>query len=246
MVHMRGERLRAHRIFAAMLEQIPADWKITTHDVVAREYYAERLAAEGRAAEAIPFLETAERSYIERPAREFDLRRVRLTLGDAYDRAGRPDDARRMLRASLDERLKKDAAESSGLLGARERWARFLLDRGETAAAEAELGDVLRVAGDRAIPAAALAHDDLARSALNRGDAAAALAQSTAAVAILDRITGLHDVRIAPRIWRTHAAALQLGGETRKAAEWNEKALVASRKYDDPSSPTVQVAAAAR
>ena len=133
LVHVRGERERAHRMFDAVLKEIPSDWKLTTDDVAAREYYAERLAAEGRAAEAIPFLEAAERSYIERPMREYDLRRARQTLGDAYDRMGRAADARRTLEAARAERLEKDAPDSIAVLSVRERWARFLMSQGEAA-----------------------------------------------------------------------------------------------------------------
>ncbi len=245
LVHLRGERERAHRMFDALFKQIPADWTTTTDNVVAREYYAERLAAEGRAAQAIDLLEAAERSYVERPLREYDVRRVRLTLGDAYDRVGRSADARRALKAARDERMEKDAADSIAVLGARERWARFLLSQGETEPAQAELVEIVRMAGERAIAPAALTRADLAQLAIARGDAATALEQSRAAMSTLDRITGLYDVRIGPRLWRIHAVALALSGDTKGAEDWNDRALAASRRYDDPSSPSVKLANAA-
>ena len=245
LVHVRGERERAHRMFDALFKKIPADWKTTTDNVMAREYYAERLAAEGRAAQAIELLEAAERSYIERPMREYDLRRVRQTLGDAYDSVGRSEDARRALKAARDERMEKDAPDSIAVLGARERWARFLLTQNETEPARAELLDIMSRAEDRAIAPAALARADLAQLAIARGDAATALEQSRAALTTLDRITGLYDVRIGPRLWRIHAAALALSGDANGAADWNARALAASRRYDDPSSPSLTVATTA-
>ncbi|NKF15313.1 hypothetical protein, partial [Rhizobium phaseoli] len=76
-----------------MLKTIPADWKATTDDSLARAYYGERLAAEGRPLEAIVQLEGARKPLTDRPIREFDLRMVREALGVAYDRAGRTDEA---------------------------------------------------------------------------------------------------------------------------------------------------------
>jgi len=239
LVHMRGERERAHRMFDALLKLISPDWKLTTDNVLAREYYAERLAAEGRAVEAIPMLEVAERTYIERALREHDLRRVRQTLGDAYARANRAEDARRPLRMARDERMEKDAPDMSATLSARERWARFLLEQNEVDAAAAELRDIVRVAGSRALVPASLAHAGLAQLAVARRDAPAALKESRAALEILERVQGLYDVRAGPHVWRIHAAALALSGDAKGSSEWADRALAASRRYDAPSSPSV-------
>jgi serine/threonine-protein kinase len=239
LVHLRGDRERALRMFDAVFQAIPADWKLTTDDVIAREYYAERLAAEGRAAEAVVFLEAAERSYIERPQREYDLRRVRLTLGDAYDRVGRTDDARRALAAARTERIAKDVPDSIAVLGVRERWGRFLLAQGELEAARDELQAVVNLAGTRFISPRALAHADLARLAITRGDIPTALQESQAALGVLERLTGLYDVRIEPMIWRVRAAALEASGDSKAASELTARALEASRRYDAPTSPTL-------
>jgi serine/threonine-protein kinase len=235
-VHMRGERERAQQLFAGILELFPADWEADTQNVIAREYHAERLAAEGRAAEAVPFLEIAEAIYLERPLREYDLRRVRQTLGDAYDRVGRTDDARRALVAARAERMEKDAADSIAVLGARERWARFLLDHGDLPGATRELAEILRLGGNTAIAPLALAHSDLARLAMLKNDVAGSVAESGRALEILDRVKGLYDVRLGPSIWRIHAAALSLKGDAGGAATWNLRALEASRRFDAPAS----------
>jgi serine/threonine-protein kinase len=237
-VHLRGDRQRAHGLFNAALAKIPAG--ANAYGVVARELFASCLAAEGRAEEAIPLLEKAEQSHRERPIREFDLRRVRLTLGDAYDRAGRAGDARRALKASFDETIAKDPAGSSAALAVRERWGRFLLSQGDLAGAEEQVREVLAQARGRKVAAVALAHGDRARLALVRGDTAAALAASSDAVQSFESATGLHDVRIGPYLWRVRADSLAASGDLADARRWAERALSASRLYDDPSSPTVK------
>lgn len=235
LVHLRGERERAHRMFDALFKLIPADWEYTNDDVVARDHYAERLAAEGRAAEAIPLLEVAERTYIERPQREFDVRRVRQILGDAYARVGRVEEARRALKAARDERMQKDAPGMSATLGARERWARFLLEQNEVDAAAAELRDIVHVAADRPLVPVALAHAGLSQLAMARGDATEAVTESRTALAILENVQGLYDVRAGPHVWRIHAAALQMSGDQQGADAWAARATEASRRYDAPA-----------
>jgi eukaryotic-like serine/threonine-protein kinase len=232
LIHMRGDRERAWRRFEELFALIPEDWQTTTDPVRARELYAERLAAEGRATEAIPWLEKVEATVLERPFAEFDLRRVRQTLGDAYDRAGRAADARRALQAARDERVQKDAPDSIVVLSARERWARFLLGQGKTEDALVELRDIVRIGQDKPVWPLALARSDLARAAISRNDAATALTESNAALATLERDQGLYDVRIGPTLWRVHAQALQLNGDAQRAAEWIARANEASKRYD--------------
>jgi eukaryotic-like serine/threonine-protein kinase len=235
LVHMRGERERAHRMFDGLFALMDG-WVTNNHPFIVREYYGERLAAEGRAQEAVPLLEAAERVQIERPGREFDLRRIRQTLGDAYDRVGRYDDARRALSSARDERMQKDAADSIAVLGARERWARFLHARGQGDAAVAELREITRIGAGKNIAPIALAHGDLALAALARHDPVTALQESNAALKTLDAITGLYDVRLGPQLWRIHAQALASNGDAAGAARWNAQAAAASVRYDAPSS----------
>ncbi len=245
-VHLRGDRERAHRLFESALGKIPAGSRDNAYALVARELYASCLAAEGREEEAIPLLEKAEQSHRERPIREFDLRRVRLTLGDAYDRAGRVEDARRVLKASFDETIARDPVESSAALAARERWGRFLLSQGELAGAAEQFREVFAHARGRNLAPVALAHGDQARLLLARGDAAAALVASAEAVKTLEGIVGLHDVRIEPYLWRIHADALAAAGQIADAGKFADRALAASRRYDDPSSPTTKDAVTAK
>jgi hypothetical protein len=55
---------------------------------VARDVYAECLAAEGRPREAIPLLEAAYPIYVARPMSDYGVREIRGELGDAYERVG--------------------------------------------------------------------------------------------------------------------------------------------------------------
>lgn len=232
LVHLRGERDRAHEMFAALLAVIPSDWETTIDDVVAHEYYADRLLAEGRAAEALPLLKAAEQTYIERPMREFDVRRIRQTLGDAYDRLGRIEDARRTLAAAREERMRKDRPDSIAVLSSRERWARFLLDRGELEAARIELDEIVRIGAARASYPLALAHGDRARLAQAHGAGALALQESRTALALIEKVTGLYDIRILPQLWDIHADALALNGDTQGADEFRARAVAAARRYN--------------
>src|SRR5204862_42448 len=128
LLHMRGRRERALALFEETLRMIPPVWKTNTFDQWFREIYAERLAAAGRARAAVPLLESVHRTYAARPQYDYDLREVRKKLGDAYDGAGRPVDARAMLKSSRDDYVAKEAADSEWALKARERWGRFLLE----------------------------------------------------------------------------------------------------------------------
>jgi serine/threonine-protein kinase len=239
MVHRQGDRQRALALFDHLLAMIPADWDTDSYDEYAREFYAASLAAEGRAAEAIPILEAAQRAYLARPGVDYELRRNRLILGDAYDRVGRIDDARAMIEASLDERIEKEPADARTLLDARERWGRFLLDRGEFAAAEREFSEVLAQQHGRHLVTAALAEGDFARLALARDDVAGAVAASTRAVDAFEHVVGRRDVRSGPYLWLVHAEALRRSGDRAAARSWAQRALEASRRYDAPGAASI-------
>jgi tetratricopeptide (TPR) repeat protein len=242
MLHLRGERQAALLMFERLLGDITPDWQATTDDTRARMYYAASLAAEGRPQQAIPLLEAAESVFTARPRDESDLRRLRLLLGDAYDRAGRVAQARATLQSALDETVAKDSATSAVALAMRERWGRFLLAHSrpgdaDFAAAESDFRDVLVAADGQPRIEAALAQADLALIALARGDARGASQFSAAALASLDRVKSLYDVRMRPYIWLVRSTALRAIGDLDGARQWARQALDADRQYDDPTSP---------
>jgi eukaryotic-like serine/threonine-protein kinase len=244
MLHLGGQRERANAVFARMLLAIPKDWKTNSDDKWAREIYAESLVAEGRPGDAIPLLEIAYQTYLKQHKYEYDVREIRRKLGDAYDRVGRTAQARSLLAASRDEYVAKEAPDSQWALRIRERWGRFLLDHSDPgdadfALAESEFRAVLEKAAGRPLLEPALAHAGLARIASARGDATRALNESRSALVALDRAQGQYDLRVRPQLWLAHSAVLLESGDTVGAREWAEKALLASRRYDDPSSASI-------
>jgi serine/threonine-protein kinase len=242
--HLGGNRERATTLFSALLKTLPAD--PVNHDATeAREWYAGCLAAEGRAAEALPFLESAERLYRSTRLYDFQLPRVRATLGDAYARVGRVDDARDLLKAALDQRVASDPPDFQPVLAIRERWGRFLLTQGEVAAAEAQFKEVVLQAHVRPLSHAALAHGGLARVALARADNTGALAESEQAIRMYEHVTGFRDVRMGPYLWLIHSEVLRKVGERQGARDWAQRALDASRRYDDPTAASIAEAQSA-
>lgn len=250
MLHQRGDRKRADAMFERMLASIPAKWTTDTYDSIARETYGERLAAEGRVTAAIPLLEAAQKVYAVRPVYEYDMRESRRKLGDAYDRAGRADEARTMLKASRDEYVAKEGATSKWTLRIRERWGRFLLDHAkpgdaDVGVAEAEFQAVRDHPVEQPSAEEALARAGLARIALLRGDASTADQESRSSLSFLDRVPGLYDVRVQPALWLVRSQVLLGRGDKPGARAFAAKALATSQRYDDPSSPAIAAAEAA-
>jgi serine/threonine-protein kinase len=180
----------------------------------------------------------------------YDVREVQRELGDAYDRADRTVEARTLLKASRDEHLAKEPPDSQYTLHIRERWGRFLLDHSKPGdadfvAAEAELRAVVGQAAERRWIEAAQAHAGLARIAAARGDTAGALNENRLALAALEGVQGLYDVRVQPQLWLVCSAVLLKTGDAAGARRWAEKALEASRRYDDPSAYSITQAGAA-
>ncbi|HSE11747.1 MAG TPA: tetratricopeptide repeat protein, partial [Rudaea sp.] len=246
-VHQRGDRERAQAMFAALLPLLPGKPQPQqVYDVTfVHEMYARCLVDEGRAQLAIPLLETVQQQYARAEMDEFDLRRLKLILANAYDQAGRSEDARRTLEALLDEWIAKGAPDFYPLLATRERWGRFLLAHGDLAGAEHQLDEVIAQAHGRKLTPIALAHGALARLALARGDIPAATAESAAAVDMFEHLSGFRNVRTGPYLWLIRSEALRRSGDINGAREWAQRALDASRRYDDPSAPSIRDAEAA-
>jgi serine/threonine protein kinase len=247
LLHQQGHRGAANVLFTQMLAAIPPDWSTNGNDKWARETYAECLAAEGRPRDAVPLFESAYQYYVAHARADFGVREVRRKLGDAYDRLGRTSDARALLQAARDESVAKDEPSSPWALRMRERWGLFLLDHSHAGdpdfmAAELEFKAVLKDAADRPLIELALAHSGLSRIAHARGDEALALRESAQALIAVDRVQGLYDVRVQPRLWLVHSALLLKSGASAGARQWADKALEASLKYDDPMSSAIAAA----
>ena len=247
MVHRLGDRARADAMFARLVGLLPAQAEDQQADGVAsvQQHWAETLIAEGRPREAVaPLLQTLERRRAKR-ARMYDVPMTRAALGDAYDRVGRTDDARSELDAATKEWIEKFPADSYFVLQARERWGRFLLDRGDEGAAAEQFREVLAQAKDRHFAPIAFAHGGLARIALAHGDVPTALTEVRVAIETFDHPTGLRDVRGGPYLWLIESAALLRSGDAAGAREKAQRALDASRRYDDPAAQSIADAQAA-
>ena len=246
-VHQRGDRERAQKMFGELLALLPAQPQPQqAYDVAfVHEMYGRCLADEGRAEIAIPVLEAVQKQYAEGELFEFDMRRLKQILANAYDRAGRGDDALRTLSALADEWAAKGAPDFYPVLSTRERLARLLLDRGDTAGAAQQVDAVLEQAHGRKLSPLALALGDKARLALARGDVPAALTASNDAITMFEHVDGFRNVRTGPYLWLIRSEALRRSGEHTGAREWARRALDASRRYDDPSADSIRAAESA-
>jgi serine/threonine-protein kinase len=242
MVHLLGDRGRAAAMFGNLMKQLPPPTEKSHAAAEVRETYGACLAAEGQPLPAIALLETAKQGYIAAPEYDFELSRLGLTLGDAYARAGRAEDARRELMAALEARIASDSPDFQPLLAARERWGRFLLAQGDTAAAEAQFHEVLAQSHGHAWAHVALAQADLATLALLKGDSTIAVQEAADAAKLFDRVEGFRDVRMGPFIWTIYARALLAAGDRAKAQLWARKAVDANLRYDDPASADLAAA----
>jgi serine/threonine-protein kinase len=240
LVSLRGESTRADSIFADTLSVADGNAASTGAATSLRRAYGAALAREGRLAEAVPMLERALAETKLHPRDEANLRRTKLWLGDAYAQLGRAIDARPLLQEARDEWMRYGVPNGSQALAARERWARFLADQGETAPAQAEFTAVVQLAKNAPSAPAAMAHAGLARLALGRGALAEADSESIAAQRVLDATTLEYDVRLRLEIWLTRAQVLRAQSDQTGARALAAKALAAAQLWDMPQSPMLQ------
>jgi tetratricopeptide (TPR) repeat protein len=205
-------------------------------DAAMRRFYGTVLATDGDAASAIPMLEDALRQTQIHPVDEQLGRIAQGALGDAYDQVGRTDEARAALHAARDEWVRYGVPDGEFTLGARERWARFLLEHGDLEGAQAECTTLLRVAADAPSAPAAAAQADLARVALLRGDARAADQLSARAMQTIEAARQGYDVRMRTDIWLTRGEILLANGQKPQAAELAARASAAAAESDAVSS----------
>ena len=242
-----GDRAEANRLFDELRRVLPAapSEEEGIWYGIARENYGTCLAQQGRLPEAVAELEAVSEVYarIGTAGAGAARNRLRLALGDAYDRLGRHDDARQMLQTALQGHVKFWPADSPLVLPYRERWGRFLLSRGEAADAEAQFREVISQDHGRNLAYTALAYADLSLLALGHGDAGAALAASTQALRVFDTATGYRNVRMQPSLWRIHAQALARAGNFADAQAFAQRALQAFQRYDDPASAEIAASA---
>ena len=242
MLYRHGDRVRAASMYTDMMATVPADWKQTSEDTLAREAYAEFLTWEGRASEAVPLLEAALEVLKERPQHEYDVRNLQLLLGDAYEQTGRIDAARSSLQSALRDYEAHEPHARPSVLEAQERWARFLIDHPRDAAdletADRELQGVLLDAQSSGAftVAAARARIDLARLALSRSRYDDAQRETDRAADALRQVRSLYDVRIEDELLCIKSEALAALNRLPDARTGAADALSAARRHDGPQS----------
>jgi hypothetical protein len=232
-----GRRDQAMALFAEAMAIPPGRGAATGWGAVLHIAYGGALEADGDAAAAAPILQDALRETELHPKDAGTLRSAQAFLGDAYDQAGRASEARALLQRLRDGLVRDGVPAGALTLGARERWARFLLDHHEQDAAKAECEDILRVAAGSASAPAARAQADLARLALAQGDNNNADHLSAQAVQTIDAAKLAYDVRVRTDIWLTRAETLYVDGKKPQAADLATRALAATRLSDAPTSP---------
>lgn len=237
-VHLSGDHLRADAMFEALIAQMP-DPASNVDAMQQAEIYGGRLLAEGRPALALRWLEPAERMFQSQRHADNDLRRVRLVLGDAYDRLGRAADARRVLKAAVDEYAAIERADRQTAMAARERWGRFLLTQGDLDAAKSQFESVLAQDQDRHFAHTALAQAGLAAVALGQGQSAHAVEMMSDAWHRWQTVRGFRDVRMEPYLLRLQAHALIAAGELGAARFAAQTALDESLRYDAPEAASI-------
>jgi serine/threonine-protein kinase len=238
-LHLGGDRAAALPLFDSLLAALPPPSEPSPEANYAREDAGERLAAEGRPALAVPLLQQAEQGYMQSSNFEFALRRVRRHLGDALDKVGRSEEARRVLAGALKDYETHNQLSSQPVVAARERWARFLLEHGELAPAQIAFEQVLADAADPHWAHVALARAGLTRVMLARKDTEQAQRLSAQALGDWDRLKGFRDVRMQAYLWRVRAATLDQAGAHAEAQSFRERALLQAKRTDAPDSPTL-------
>lgn len=238
-LHLAGDRAAALPLFEALMRRLPPPEAATPDASVAREQYGERLTAEGRPDLALPLLQAAEAGFQRKTSFEFDLRRCRRNLGDALAQLGRLDQARAMLGLAKADYEAHDPPHAQPSVAMQERWARLLLETGDLAGAQQHYQRLIAVAANKHWAHVTLAHAGLARVALARGDATAALQHSADALAGWQALTGFRDVRMQHHLWRVRAAALLASGQVAEGRALREQALAAARRTDAPESRTL-------
>jgi serine/threonine-protein kinase len=239
MAHMRGDRAAATGFFT---EAFGVSLDRAAHSGTStslRRLYGVALAREGRGQEAVPILEQVLKDTEAHGRDEQNLRRTRGLLGDAYDKAGRTDDARRMLSSARADWISYGPYDGIGALTARERWARFLLDHGESDAAAAEYRAIVEKGHGRAFASVALAEVGLARIALATHAIDLAKTHVQNAKHMIDAATIEYDIRVRLDIGLIEARVLAADGQTNKAREIAATVRDDAMRWDAPGTPRI-------
>ena len=239
-LHLAGERAAAWREYARLGPQLDPARPLDRDLATLRVGHADRLTAEGRAAEAIAPLTAVRDYFAQQPAFEFQHRLARRFLGEALMRAGRMPEAGRELKAALNAYLAHDAPRNQPVMAARESYGRWLLADGQPEAAGQQFAAVIEHAENRRFSHIALAHAGLARVALASAQNEVAERESLAALALWQQVEGFRDVRMGPQLIRVRADVLAARGQRDAAQTLEDQAAALSAVYDGDNAPSAQ------
>ncbi|MEA1651333.1 protein kinase [Nitrospirillum sp. BR 11164] len=242
MLDLQGRRTEATAQFATMREVLPSPPSSPAdYSYIARLMHAESVIMEGRAVDALPYLEELKGRLMAGGGLGATVRRVHAQLGQAYGQSGHPDQARIEFQQALDGYAGTPGSPEA--LDLRGRWGWFLLDQGDAGAAQVFDG-IVADAGTTATVSIAptLAWAGRARLALAHGDIAAAKAATDRAFAAYQQIRALHDVRIRTTVLLTRGAVRLAAGDKAGARQDASQALADAQRTDAPESPVIRQA----
>ena len=247
LLHRRGQRQAALEKLERLMAAVPgeadkySDVYVAQAAALVRESYGECLLAEGRAQQAISYLEAATRIYAALPMYSDQKQSfaLHLDLGEAYSAVGRSADAHRELESVVKGVAAVRKPDDALLLRARESFGRLLQQQGDTSGADEQLHEVIAAAGGRNTAPVARAYADLALLAAARKDRQQAEILSTKAVDVGASAKAEPEVRLNPWLWHVRARVLLQFGDAAGARDLEQRALDAERRYDDPSSPDI-------
>ena len=247
LLHRRGQRQPALEKLERLMAAIPgesdkySDVYVAQAAALVRESYGECLLAEGRAQQAIPYLEATTRIYAALPMYSDQKQSfaIHLDLGEAYSAVGRLADAHRELASVVSGVAAVRKRDDALLLRAHESFGRLLQQQGDRQGADEQLREVIAAAGGRNTGPVARAYADLALLAAARKDGQEADALSAKAVDTGASAKAEPEIRLNPWLWHVRARVLLQFGNARDARDLEQRALDAERRYDDPASPDI-------
>jgi serine/threonine-protein kinase len=236
-----GERQPALAAFEALVEKLPKDKTgfRSSNDMLEAALvfrkYGRCLASDGQGARSIELLEQARALFTTSAMHPPDAALLQIDLGSAYEAGGRTDQAREAYLRAI-RTLETQRAPPSWQASAHERWGRFLLSQGDANGAKPQFEETLRLSEGHVTQAAVFAHAGLAKLAVMRDDAPAALDVSSEAMRELGRLEEFSDIRIQPYVWGIRAQSLQLAGDYDGARTLAQRSRDAALLYYSPGS----------
>jgi serine/threonine protein kinase len=240
----RGERQAALAAFDALLQNLPrgqAEFRNATDAMEAAHVlrkYGYCLAVDGQGTRAVQLLERAQALLTKSAPHAFDVGRLQLDLGTAYEAAGRMAEARQAFTVALTN-WRSQKASASKLSRAIETWGEFLLSQKDPGGAALAFHEALQMSEGHATEAAVLSQAGLAAIAVSSGDARAALSASQNAMEQLGHLEGYYDIRIEPYVWSIRARSLLLTGDYQAAHALAQRARDAASAYFASDAATV-------